>query len=148
MTARVFVDTNVLIYARDRKAGDKRAAARAWLQALGADGRMLVNRQVINELTRWILAREAGRALDDVREELDALGYWGQKAIDDEEIDVAWDVRRQLGYGWYDCLLIAAAHQAGCGVFLTEDMTPGARYGGVILVNPFTTAPDALSSES
>jgi predicted nucleic acid-binding protein len=148
MTAKVFVDTNVLIYARDRKASDKRPVARAWLQALGADGRIVVNRQIINELTRWILAREEGRPIKDVREELDALGYWGQKAIDDEEIDVAWDVRRRLGYGWYDCLLIAAAHQAGCGFFLTEDMTPGARYRDVTLVNPFTTAPDALSSES
>ncbi|KAA2237194.1 PIN domain-containing protein [Salinarimonas soli] len=148
MTDRVFIDTNVLIYARDRKAGTKRDVARDWLRSLGETGGLVVNRQVINELTRWILAREPGRAVGDVREELDALAHWGHKAIDDEEIDVAWDVRLQLGYGWYDCLLIAAAHQAGCRFFLTEDMSAGARYAGVILVNPFTTAPDALPNLS
>ncbi len=43
MTARVFVDTNLLIYARDLKANSKRMAALAWLEALADNQSLTVN---------------------------------------------------------------------------------------------------------
>ena len=141
MTDRVFVDTNVLIYARDRKADEKRAKAQAWLAALGESGLGQVNLQIINEYTRWVLANERERSLEAVRYEYDLLREWGDKPLDDDEVETAWAVRERLGYQWFDCLLIAAAHLAGCAYFLTEDMGAGATFGAITIVHPFRTAP-------
>ena len=141
MTGSVFVDTNVLIYARDRRNEAKRERARAWLRALGETGLGVINLQSLNELTRWILANEGRRNLEDVREEIDALRPWGDKPVDDEEVSLAWDIRARLGFQWFDCLLMAAAVRAECRYFLTEDMTEGATFGPVTLIEPFRTAP-------
>jgi predicted nucleic acid-binding protein len=142
MTDRIFVDTNVLIYGRDSKQGDKKAVAQEWVRSLGAHGAARINLQVLNELTRWILRNEPGRPLADIQQEIEALKVWGDKPPDEEELEVAWAVRDKLGYQWFDCLLIAAAQLAGCRYFLTEDMAHGAVFDGLTLINPFRTSPD------
>lgn len=146
MTGRVFVDTNILIYARDRKAEEKRARARAWLEALSETGLGCLNLQVVNEFTRWVLANEPRRPLAEVRADSEALRAWGDKPPDDDEIELAWAVRERLGYQWFDCLLIAAAQLAGCPFFLTEDMGTGAKFQSVRLIHPFETAPAEILS--
>ena len=146
MTGRVFVDTNVLIYARDRKAEDKRAKAQAWLVALGDTGQARVNLQVVNEFTRWVLANEQGRSLEDVQEEIQALRAWGDKPLDHDEVELSWAVRKRFGYQWFDCLLIAAAELSGCRYFLTEDMSKEAVFGSLKLVDPFRTLPAEILS--
>jgi predicted nucleic acid-binding protein len=141
MTDRIFVDTNVLIYGRDSKQGDKRVIAQEWVRSLGARGAARINMQVLNELTRWILKNEPGRSLADIQQEIEALKAWGDKPLDEEELEVAWAVRDKLGYQWFDCLLIAAARLAGCRYFLTEDMAHGAVFEGLTLINPFRASP-------
>ena len=142
MSDRVFVDTNVLIYARDGRDAGKRERAAAWLLALGSADAACVNLQILNELTNWILRNERQRPIEDVRDELASLGAWGTSPLTDDDVEIAWAVRRQLGYQWFDCLLVASACNAGCSVFLTEDMTHGANFEGLTLVNPFRTSPD------
>ena len=137
MTRRVFIDTNILIYTRDQRCATKRDTARAWLRELAAARLAYVNLQVLNELTRWVLANERDRDLDEVRAEIDELRLWGEKPLDEEETALAWLVRREFGFQWFDCLLIGAAERAGCDVFLTEDMVDRARFNSVLLVNPF-----------
>jgi predicted nucleic acid-binding protein len=144
MSELVFVDTNVLIYARDSKEATKRERARSWLTRLASAEAARINLQVLNELTRWILANELRRDVDEVRAELNGLRDWGANPLSDEEVELAWEVRRAHGFNWFDCLLIAAAHGLGCRHFLTEDMRPGAHFGHVVLVNPFQTEPDSV----
>ena len=142
MTGRVFVDTNVLIYARDRRNAAKRNQAREWLSALGATGLGLLNLQVLNEFTRWVLANEGRRPLKDVRNEIELLRTWGDKPLDEEEVDLAWSVRERYAYQWFDCLLVAAAaRHAECRFFLTEEMTHASVFGAVTLIDPFQAAP-------
>jgi predicted nucleic acid-binding protein len=39
---------------------------------------------------------------------------------------------------------MASAIEAGCGYFLSEDMNAGQRIETLTIVNPFTTAPEAV----
>jgi predicted nucleic acid-binding protein len=41
---------------------------------------------------------------------------------------------------YWDALLVACAREAGCRVILTENMTDGANFGGVLIHNPFAPA--------
>ena len=61
MTARVFVDTNVLIYARDQREHDKREQARQWLDILADRRQLLTNLQVLNEFTRSLVQQQPSR---------------------------------------------------------------------------------------
>jgi predicted nucleic acid-binding protein len=144
MTAKVFVDTNVLIYARDAKAAGKRLEALAWLDALALDGRLTINLQVMNELARWLLRNDPSRPADNVRREVEAMKRYGDAVLTDQDVALAWDVRGSLGYQWFDCLLIAAASLGGCRYFLSEDMSDGARFRHVTIINPFRHKPADL----
>ena len=137
----IFIDTNVLVYARDERNADKRERARAWLATITDLGCARTNLQVLNELTRWILKNEPGRSLRDIQDEVETLGAWGARPIDPDDTELAWLVRKNLGYQWFDCLLVAAAQLAGCRYFLTEDMAHGAVFEGLTLINPFRTSP-------
>ncbi len=143
-TERVFVDTNVLIYARDARSIEKRQMATTWLLELGARAHASLNLQVLNELTRWILKNEPYRSRTEIQKEIDALRVWGDKPLSAEDMKVAWVVRDKLGYQWFDCLLLAAAHLQGCRYFLTEDMAHGTTFLDLTLINPFRLTPDDL----
>lgn len=144
MTELVFIDTNVLIYARDRRQAEKRQVARMWLDRLSTTGSARINLQVLNELTQWILANERRDDLAVMREEIDALRTWGEKPLDDDEVDLGWAIRREFGFQWFDCLLMAAACQSGCRYFLTEDMVHRARFDRLTLINPFLSEPSDI----
>lgn len=145
MTAdsKIFVDTNVLIYARDGAAGDKRDVATLWLRRLVTHGRILLNLQVLNELTRWVLRNEAV-PLDIARARIDELRRFGDAGLQASHMVAAWSVREKLGYQWLDCLLIAFASAEGCRYFLSEDMGHETRYGDLTIINPFRVDPDAF----
>ena len=149
MTGRVFVDTNVLIYARDRKEDGKRSLAQSWLQGLSDRRRLVTNLQILNEFTRWLLLNERSSKIEDLRREVELLGrYGGADPLDGNDVELAWDVREKLGYQWFDCLLIASATNAGCTHFLSEDMGHETRYGSLTIINPFRVDPDAFLSKN
>ncbi|KQT99054.1 hypothetical protein ASG60_04955 [Methylobacterium sp. Leaf469] len=141
-TDLVFIDTNVLIYARDDRNATKRERARSWLGTVGASGRARTNLQVLNELTRWLLKKESHRSADDIRSDIAALRSWGDRPISEEDVELAWSVRNRLGYQWFDCLLVAGASLAGCRFFLTEDMGHGTVFEGLALIDPFQASPN------
>ena len=148
MTDRVFVDTNVLIYARDPRNVAKMQRAQAWVLALGARSLARINLQILNELTRWILKNEPRRPIGDTQAEIAALRVWGADPLSDDEIELAWEARTKLGYQWFDCLLIASAVLQGCRYFLTEDMAREATFVTTTLINPFRISPDELLSRN
>lgn len=148
MIARVFVDTNVLIYARDQKEHDKRSQAQDWLKFLADRRQLVTNLQVLNEFTRWLLLNERSRALEALRDEVGFLASYGTDPLGIADMDRAWDVRATLGYQWFDCLLLAYAANAGCSHFLSEDMSHGARYGSLTIIDPFRVAPVSFLSKN
>lgn len=141
-TKLVFVDTNVLIYVRDKATEEKRHVASSWLRTLSETSRGRVNLQVLNEFTRYILRKEPRRPLDEVRAEVAAFSAWGDRPVEARDVDRAWEVRRASGFQWFDCLLLASASNDGCDVFLSEDMRDGARFGRLTIVDPFRHDPD------
>jgi predicted nucleic acid-binding protein len=142
MTDLVFVDTNILVYLRDDKALSKQQMASLWMERLVRLSAACLNLQVLNEYASVMFKRQPDRPPDDVRREIDVFGTWGRRALQPEDVRVAWMVREALGFQWFDCLLLASASNDGCNVFLSEDMIDGARFGDLLIVNPFKHHPD------
>lgn len=141
MTAPVFVDTNIFVYARDTRDLAKRARASEWLKALWQDLRGRTSIQVLNEYyallttrARFQVSRQA--AWDDVHELLE----WKPQELDGEVLTRAHEIETRFELNWWDCLIVAAAQAQGCALMLTEDLQDGANYGGVIARNPFKLA--------
>jgi predicted nucleic acid-binding protein len=138
MTDLVFVDTNILVYARDTRDLAKRERAREWLDVLWKDLRGRTSIQVLNEYytvltqtSKYSISRDL--AWDDVRELLE----WKPQELDGEVLIRSHEIEQRFQLNWWDCLIVAAAQAQACRLLLTEDLQDGADYGGVIARNPF-----------
>jgi predicted nucleic acid-binding protein len=45
--------------------------------------------------------------------------------------------QRRYKMSWWDALVVNSAVELGCGVFWSEDLADGQRYGSVTVRNPF-----------
>jgi predicted nucleic acid-binding protein len=140
MTALVFVDTNILVYARDPRDVMKRARASEWVRLLWSEERGRTSVQVLNEyydvITRKhrpAVARED--AWDDVQL---YLASWNPQPIDADVLKCARDNEARYRLSWWDSLVVAAAQIQHCALLLSEDLQDGANYGGVVVRSPFT----------
>jgi predicted nucleic acid-binding protein len=133
MSAKAFLDTNILVYALARD--DARAATAERL--LLAGGRVSV--QVLNEFAS-VARRKLAMPWPDVRA---ALADLRRLCGDPIAIDVALHeaglaLAERHGLNLYDALIVAAARAARCDVLYSEDMQDGRRFdGGLRIENPF-----------
>ena len=142
-----FVDANVLLYTRDRKAPEKRRQASAWIEELARRGQLVINLQVLNEVCHAALRKLHHVAPDEIRRWVDQLGAFGAAPLDAEIVKAAWFVRERYRLSWFDCLIVASASRLGCTHLLTEDMGAPRRLGLVTLVDPFGASPhDVLTA--
>lgn len=141
MTDRVFVDTNVLLYARDPSEGSRHVAARRWVEQLWNDGNGRTSVQVLNEFYD-VATRRISRPLsaDDAWDDVSALFAWRPQAIDEDVLRAARAVTQRFKLSWWDSLIVAAAHAQQCTVLLTEDLQHGMSMSGVRIQSPFIGA--------
>jgi predicted nucleic acid-binding protein len=145
MTARVFVDTNVLVYARDRSEAEKHRRAMEWLIALWEHEAGRVSWQVLQEYyvtaTRKL---DPPRKAADAREDVASLATWRPIEVALPALDAAWSVEDRFGLSWWDALIVAAAQLGECTHLLTEDLQDGQDLDGVRVVNPFRHTPEDI----
>ena len=150
MTAPIFVDTNVLIYAHDVEAGDRHETARRLLTQLWRSRRGTLSTQVLQEfyvnVTRKIpvpLDRPTARRL--VRQ----YGVWPVVTVNAADVAEASEIEEQAQVSFWDALILVAAQRAGAGTLLSEDMSGGQVMAGIRVLNPFadTSEVDGLLRE-
>ncbi len=145
MTARFFVDSNVLVYARDLAERDKQKQATAWLETLGMAGLGRLSYQVMLEAYS-ALTRRGRRHLEtsEARRYIANFGRWHPLELDLRVMQRAWDVQDRYGFNWWDCLIVASAHLQECAYLLTEDLQHEQDLDGLIVIDPFKVEPERL----
>jgi len=144
MTETYFVDTNVLVYARDAAELEKQPIAAAWLTFLWRSRRGRLSTQVLNEYYQVVTRRlRPGLPPADARADVRDLFAWRPLAVKSAVIERAWRAEERFSLSWWDALVIGAAQHAGCRYLLTEDLQPGQDLGGVAVLDPFANAPPA-----
>ncbi|MGB8772152.1 MAG: PIN domain-containing protein [Candidatus Korobacteraceae bacterium] len=144
MTATIFVDTNVLIYAFDAKDPKKQQAAALWRAELWKSHRGRISFQVLQELYvniahKWPAAREEAKA------EVRNLLAWRPVAMDATILDRSWRIQDRYKLSFWDAAIVAAAKASSCRYLLTEDLQAEQDLDGVIVINPFVRDPSFLS---
>jgi predicted nucleic acid-binding protein len=137
MTAKTFVDTNVLVYLFDHDEPSKRDRA-VQLTSQADAARLVLSAQVLGELYVTI-TRKLARPVDPVvaSEVVEDLGALEVVPTDSALVRSAMHTSRSARVSYWDALVISAARRAGCERLLTEDLNDGQRFGSVLVQNPF-----------
>jgi len=134
-----FFDTNVLVYAQDDSNPQKRAIAIDLItHALEKNHDGCISTQVLQEFCNT-LCKKTRRSKKEIDTMLD--GFRELLAID-VTIDLvrhALDVKEEYGIQYYDALIVSAAEKLGCHEIVSEDLSAGQIYRGIVVVNPFAT---------
>ena len=146
MAARYVLDTNVLVYALDRREPEKRDRAREVLRRVGASGAVLpaqVLSEFANACLRKLEPRPDPAAVQREVERL-LLAFPVLPLTGPVVLEALRGVREHL-LSYYDAQIWAVARLGQVGVILSEDFNPGAVLDGVSFANPLDPAFDLLA---
>jgi predicted nucleic acid-binding protein len=138
LAERVFVDTNVFVYADDDDSADKRDRARAVLAELIPDSRAVISTQIMQEFF-VVATRKLGIPKERARRRVEALARLNVVLVRPELVLSAIDLHRLHSLSFWDALVIRCAAAAGCARLLSEDLQHGQVIDGVRIENPFLT---------
>ena len=138
MSGKTFVDTNILVYARDPGRPDKQALASRWMARLWEQRSGRLSIQVLQEYYVTVTAKlKPGLPAALAREDVRNLALWNPVGTDVRLLESAWSLTDRYGFSWWDAQIVAAARRSGCDILLTEDMQHGQDIEGLTIVNPF-----------
>ncbi|MEN8149098.1 MAG: PIN domain-containing protein [Planctomycetota bacterium] len=136
MSDRVFLDTNVLVYADDLDAGSKRDVARSIVERAVRTRSGVLSTQVLQEY--FVTAtRKLGVAAEDAQRKVELLGSLEVVRIEVPTILGAIELHRLYGFSLRDSLIVECAAVAGCPRLLTEDLHHGQQVRRLTIENPF-----------
>ena len=133
---KVFLDTNVLVYAQDLDAPHKRERSRQLMAEVAATGRGVISTQVLQEY--YVTAtRKMGVAPLAAKSVVQSFRIFEVVQLSPDLVEQAIDrsVLSQLSF--WDALIVAASAASGCTTIYSEDLNAGQVLGGVKVVNPF-----------
>jgi predicted nucleic acid-binding protein len=137
MTERVFIDTNVWVYAVDRSDIAKQTTALALLEPTD-ESDVVVSAQVIGEFFAVVTRKLAHTVpISDARAMVAQMIRLPVVAIDSRLVEAAIAGTDTWSLSYWDALIVAAAETSGCDRVLSEDMSHGVVYGSVQVQNPF-----------
>ena len=135
---KVFVDTNVLVYAHDAEAGERHRRAADIVSQLWDTRTGLLSVQVLQEFyvnaTRKIPVPLSPAV---AREVVRTYASWQTESIAPEDVLRASEIEEQNRISFWDALIVTAAVKGGASRILSEDLNPGQVIAGVPIENPF-----------
>ena len=147
MSERVFIDTNVFVYADGPKPGPKRDRARAVLAPLIRSRRAVVSTQILQEYFN-IATKRLGLTAERARWRVEGMTRLEVVVIRPELVLTAIDLHRLHSFSLWDALVIACASAGNCARLFSEDMQHGQTIAGVRIENPFLPATRASEPRS
>ena len=149
--AKVFLDTNTLLYLRDRNAPAKSKIAHQWFLELIRQQGAQINLQVLNEATNAMIRKRWFESPRQVYAIVDDFAELGDAPVGWNDIVAARTLHFHLHYSWWDCLLLASALELGCTHFLSEDLQDGQVISdgsrSLTIVNPFAHSPEHILTQ-
>jgi len=137
MSARVFVDTNVLVYAIEVAGPDPQKTAAA--QEVIRRGDIVVSTQVLGEFYRATTSVRRESPLNH-QEAIVWIQLWKRfdvRPVTVPQVDLALEITERYGVNYYDALILSSARMTQCELVFSEDLDAGQDYSGIRVVNPF-----------
>ncbi len=133
-----FVDTNILIYAHDRSAGDRHTRAQDLIRGLWQSSEGCLSIQVLQEFYVSITQKVAKPLTPDMAVRIIAdLSVWQVHRPGVEDVLDAIRLQDRYQTSFWDAMIVASAIQLGCQTIWSEDLSTGQVYDIVTVTSPF-----------
>ena len=134
---KVFIDSNIFIYAYTGDDEQKHSIARGLLRENVLNNEIILSVQILNEFYS-VMAKykyphnEIKLCLNEIIEQVKVM------PLELETIKHCLFIKEKYGYSWWDSLVLASALEQGCAILYSEDL----QYNQIIentlrIVNPF-----------
>ena len=135
---KIFVDTNIIVYAYDISAGEKYNKAVEIMKELWNTGHGIISTQVLQEFFVNV-TRKIKKPLDVITAKaiVKDLLKWKTVTVDGEIIIEAIDIHGEHKYSFWDSVVIASAVEGGARTLLSEDFSDRQKIKGLDIKNPF-----------
>jgi predicted nucleic acid-binding protein len=138
MKARIFLDTNILVYAYDRNDPKKQEVAQSVLVESLENESGVLSVQVLGEFFN-VVTRHIKKPMT-TNEAKDAIELFSNYFV--QEIDLAMvhrsiETHKLYRISYWDALIISAAERAGCQRIFSEDLNANQLYHKISICNPF-----------
>ncbi|MFP4258124.1 MAG: PIN domain-containing protein [Desulfovermiculus sp.] len=137
MSADVFLDTTILIYAYDSQAGSKHLVARDILRSCWHHQGAVISTQVLQEfyvnITRKI---PQPLSFPTARRLVEQYRVWPVITNTTQDIIRASEIQERYQLSFWDSLIICAAVKGDANTILTEDLSHNQCIEGVRIQNP------------
>ena len=133
-----FLDTNILVYAFDRSAGQKHALAVQLMVGCWGNENGRISIPVLQEFFVAV-TRKITTPLDHqtARQIVADLAQWRLHTPKASDLLQAIDLQRDYQLSFWDAQIVQSAASLGCRQLFSEDLNHGQVYGDVQVVNPF-----------
>ena len=138
MTDKVFVDTNILVYAHDLDANNKHDQAVEIVSQLWESRNGVLSTQVLQEFY-VTLTRKVSSTLSklEARNLVQKYSHWHLVLNDPSIIKQASEIEENNNISFWDALIVSAAYSQNVPTILTEDLKHGQIIEGISIKNPF-----------
>jgi len=137
MSDRIFVDTNILVYAHDLSSGDRHAKASAVIESLWEAGTGVISTQVLQEFYVTVTRKiknplKSAEAREIIRNYL----AWPVQINDPETTIRTSEIEEKNSLSFWDALIVAAALRLQAKKIISEDLNHGQIIEGILIENP------------
>jgi len=137
MRDRIFVDTNILVYAHDLSAKARHDRAFSVVERLWEEESGVISTQVLQEFYITVTRKmKAPLKPADAREIVRNYLAWPVQVNDPEMTIQASEIEEKNGISFWDALIVAAALRLKAKRILTEDLNHGQVIEGIVIENP------------
>ena len=136
-TEKVFVDSNVFIYAYTSDDKQKHSIARNLLRENVLDNEIILSVQVLNEfysvMTRYKRPHnEIKLCINEIIEQVKVM------PLELETVKLGFFIKEKYLFSWWDSLVLSSALENDCKIIYSEDMQHNQLIEGTLqIVNPF-----------
>ncbi|GAB4243422.1 MAG: PIN domain-containing protein [Deltaproteobacteria bacterium] len=135
---KVFLDTNLLLYAYDAGSLVKHSVAARILEDLWKSGNGILSTQVLQEFFVNVTKKIPKPLSVTVGKEIvEDFLKWKIVSVEGRTILRAIDLHEKHNYAFRDSLVIQSAIEGGARWLLSEDLRDGQRIGELTIRNPF-----------
>jgi predicted nucleic acid-binding protein len=144
-TSRVFIDTNILVYAYNSDNPAKRKQAKDLLQNNLEDKELVISVQVLNEYYVSVSKEKYHISHKKIVKLIsDIVRYSTVCALQIKTVESALQLKEKYKYSWWDSLILASSLEAECETLYSEDMQDGQIIEKKFVIkNPFTAKQEA-----
>ncbi|MBN2356931.1 PIN domain-containing protein [candidate division KSB1 bacterium] len=140
MKDKIFIDTNILVYANDRSDAFRREKSKQALYEGLVNGNLVVSTQVLGEFYVTVTRKiKVPLSTDIAQKQIQLLRSIEIVEIDFHLVLQAIDLSNRHLISYWDSLILAAAQKAKCMTIYSEDLNPGQIIESIVVLNPFLT---------